>query len=743
MQDSQESCRGDNPDKFDGPTLPKAPHTTGLFPAQPVQPPQEKNPTPPRSPRLDREGLSPAPAQGQPGFSPAPTNGRMQDAPSMKTIKPPWGFMSAFPPNSRQWQQGCTPIAGEFGFDEAAAMANQRGYCFQDLLIMLSQEYERETTQLRGEVAYLQKHMGTSAATHAASVMTDGSLRQSTLVEQQLIKVQAAAAAREQGLNPAKGTNKLVSCDPDVVAEIEEDYPDGSREIEDCDGVVDTTMTATTTAMMTNLTKASPRQNPYDELSQANQEPAPESRLERLASHLETGLVRCQVPTSRIKNITYPFRLLLEVQEPTRTGTLATISMSLQFTLTSFFVVILNAVYIVILTNNNIWESLVSMEETGEPAHHADHVSIEVVFAIFYVGELILKLAVHRHYFFVNKDGLFNCMDMFLGVLAAVESITKLTSSEAKGGGAPNLTFLRLLRSLKLSKVFRVFRGMSFFQEIRLKMELLISSFFQVFWWLIVITFILFLFGLTFVQGLTDYANDPESRIPDKFGKIPADDIIMNFGSVQRAMIALFQAQTGGQDWAEQYFTVAHAGLGYCIGYLFFVSFFMIAILNVVNAAFVEKAIQLAKPDVEGQIMEKHKQDAVHGREMTAMMKKLVDLDGDGMLTVEEFAACLEIKELKEFFEINDIDIKDAHSFFNMLRQRGQVNNKMSVKTFVSAALRLQGHATSVDLQTLDFQVKQLHKYVINHLQRIENSLQSRPMGSAPSLQGPRGYFPV
>merc|ERR1712241_1319406 len=105
-------------------------------------------------------------------------------------------------------------------------------------------------------------------------------------------------------------------------------------------------------------------------------------------------------------------------------------------------------------------------------------------------------------------------------------------------------------------------------------------------------TFITLIVALTLVQLMTSFRLDNRDHENE-------DSIINWFGSVQRAMVMLFQSTTGGIDWGDLYDTVALAGELPALFFLCFIVFFNFAILNIVTSIFVEKAVKLQRGEEE------------------------------------------------------------------------------------------------------------------------------------------------
>merc|ERR1719229_1625540 len=144
------------------------------------------------------------------------------------------------------------------------------------------------------------------------------------------------------------------------------------------------------------------------------------------------------------------------------------------------------------------------------------------------------------------------------------------------------------------------------------------------------VMFITFLFAVYFVQTLT--VRIQQWHHEDKVMTRDDVDVIINwFGSVQDAMLSLLMITTGGADWREVYKALQPAGAIPCVGIVFYVALFTIAVWNVVTSTFVDKALQLAKISDEAIIREARRQAQEDARELRATFRKM-DLDCNGKL---------------------------------------------------------------------------------------------------------------
>lgn len=132
-------------------------------------------------------------------------------------------------------------------------------------------------------------------------------------------------------------------------------------------------------------------------------------------------------------------------------------------------------------------------------------------------------------------------------------------------------------------------RGLTFvkyFPELRLIVNSLVGSLAGLMWSIIMMLLIFFVFALFFVQGAAMhlYLHRGETT-PGDIGRVMSE-----FGSVEKALLALYRAVTGGEDWSVFYRVVEVTGPLYTWLFIFFIAFSHIAFLNILTATFVNKA---------------------------------------------------------------------------------------------------------------------------------------------------------
>eukprot|EP00928_Gymnodinium_smaydae_P025817 TRINITY_DN2045_c0_g2_i1.p1 TRINITY_DN2045_c0_g2~~TRINITY_DN2045_c0_g2_i1.p1 ORF type:complete len:515 (+),score=77.67 TRINITY_DN2045_c0_g2_i1:58-1602(+) len=264
---------------------------------------------------------------------------------------------------------------------------------------------------------------------------------------------------------------------------------------------------------------------------------------------------------------------LAALEEPPREGSCATL---LKFLAPLFLlVIVLNAGWIYYVVSFEVENPF-----TPTPFYME---AVEIAFVILYTFELMLRLSVHRSYFFLSREVQWNVLDLLL----VVYSLSELTFDSFGN----KLIYLRSIRVLRMAKVLRVFRLVKFVKQLRIILNCLMGSVMSLVWSIVMMLIVFFMFSMVFVQGVANLLRkvDRESIGPT----------IELFGSVDAAFLSLFKTTTGGDDWSVMYDALQPLGGFYPALYLFFVAFSHIAFLNILTGIFVDGAMKYATPEFD------------------------------------------------------------------------------------------------------------------------------------------------
>merc|ERR1719277_2551075 len=104
------------------------------------------------------------------------------------------------------------------------------------------------------------------------------------------------------------------------------------------------------------------------------------------------------------------------------------------------------------------------------------------------------------------------------------------------------------------------------------------------------------------LQGVISYANAEASdrRLTALFAEGPSDQLKALehlYGSFGKALLTLFRAISGGDDWSTLAAPIAKVGPLYEAAWVVYISFMVFGMLNILTGIFVDSAMKAADND--------------------------------------------------------------------------------------------------------------------------------------------------
>lgn len=435
-----------------------------------------------------------------------------------------------------------------------------------------------------------------------------------------------------------------------------------------------------------------------------------EAALEELEKR---GKDRTRVEWARTRYL-QALRWWLSVEEPERTGLLARITMSLAWEVFVSVLILCNSFFMTIMIDHSIYAQLFPEAE----AENLDFMfAFEASFLAVFTLELVMRLLVHRQYFFISDGAGWNNFDFIILLLSVSDLVSQKLSLPTSG----NATFVRSIRVLRLVRSLRVVRIVKHANALRRMLLSLMGSLVPLFWCLVLLWSVFYLFSLATVQGVSNYLmsnpeNDPQWRA----------ELIDRFGSVSQTMITYYKATCGGTGWGVHFDVLKKTGAMNAIMYLGAVAFTQIAVLNIMTGVFVENSFKNAQPDRHTMALEQRRAHIKEANELHEILKS-VDTDGTGNISEDEFIHLSKDPRLNSILEVMGLDIKDAHLLHSMLR-KADGSEEVNMDFLVHSLIKMKGPAMSVDLQALAYKTDLLHE----RIEAMTVSRQKRRGGQAP-----------
>jgi len=233
-------------------------------------------------------------------------------------------------------------------------------------------------------------------------------------------------------------------------------------------------------------------------------------------------------------------------------------------------------------------------------------------------------------------------------------------------GGLPSLSFFRILRLFRLARAFRI---LTWFPELFSLIKGLAFALKAIFWGTVLILIFLLIWSIMAVQFI-----HPLNRELQKNGVWDATDCARcpeAFSSVPMSMLTFIQQIVAGDSWGLVTVPIVEA---YPVTIVFFLSVFVsvgLAILNLILAVIVDKAAD-AKQDSLRIEMEKKKKARHQAHETLRQICGEMDEDGSGTLTYQELVDGFTNDEaFAEVCSHMDITLDDLQVVWSLLDSDG------------------------------------------------------------------------
>lgn len=240
-------------------------------------------------------------------------------------------------------------------------------------------------------------------------------------------------------------------------------------------------------------------------------------------------------------------------------------------------------------------------------------------------------------------------------------------------------------------------------------MNSVIGTMVSLFWAIVFLFFLLYVFGLTFLQGITSCLEDMSKDTAEPDVVFEAD-VYKHFGSMKTTMLSLYKATTGGNDWDLYYSIIVRAGSLYETLFILYLAFFTFAVMNILTGMVVEHVEGIADLDEQSILLEHRRKHTKAADQVTHLFRTL-NKDSSGFISVVQAQEVLQHHEVVALMASMDLDVKDANMFCEMLISNS-AGGKMKFDSFIQGVVRLKGYASSIDLQCALYQIRLLGESV-------------------------------
>jgi len=287
----------------------------------------------------------------------------------------------------------------------------------------------------------------------------------------------------------------------------------------------------------------------------------------------------------------------------------------------------------------------------------------------------------------------------------------------APDGEVVNPTSMRLIRLLKMLKLLRMIRLMKMFRELRLMIASILASMKPMVWAMMVIAIIAYIFGIVFLQAVTNYLIDYRDELPDDEAKALTEF----WGSLGTSMLSLYMSSVGGESWRYVAKPLWNVGMVYYLMFLVYIAFFMFVIVNTLTSLFIETMIENASQDHAMVVHHELAKKAKYVEQLEEIFSNM-DADGSGTLGYEEVCECFADPSVMAFATSLGIPSTEMAQFWTLISDAGKAD--VDIDSFVSGCMKLRGAAKSIDLVTLMQQNSRGHREGNKMIKQLQAQLE-------------------
>jgi len=258
------------------------------------------------------------------------------------------------------------------------------------------------------------------------------------------------------------------------------------------------------------------------------------------------------------------------------------------------------------------------------------------------------------------------------------------------------LSQLSVVRVIRLARIVRLIRLMRFFSDLRVMVAGIMSSMMSLFWALVLLLIIMYIFSVFVLQMVVD---EPAIKTQDE-----DSDLVKYYGNLVRSIFTLFQCICGGLDWGDPAAPLVemHPIIGFM--FAFYIAFAVFCVLNIITGVFVENTNKMAQKDEDNMILEEVeiKQEWAN---IVANLFNNADVDMSGEIDAEEFAAQADDLRVQAYFRRIGLEVneRNARGLFSLLDFDG--DGMVTLDEFSSGLQQLHGTAKRMDVARIKHDV--------------------------------------
>jgi hypothetical protein len=301
-----------------------------------------------------------------------------------------------------------------------------------------------------------------------------------------------------------------------------------------------------------------------------------------------------------------------------------------------------------------------------------------------------------------------NTFDSILVATALLEEVLLVSSSSS-----PNISVLRILRTMRIVRGFRIVRVFAFFRDLRVMVAGIVYSLYSLVWAMLLLMSMMFLFSVCLLQFAIDEHKYQTKKDVSMTTLSATDyqDMITYFGSLPKCIYTLYLSIVGGIDWGDAAKPLMNLNLTLGLLYCLYIAFAVLCVLNIITGVFVENANRTTAADEDMVMMEQMELRRQWMEEVKKLFEE-ADKDGSGHLDAEEFTKQLKDYRMQAWFRKIGVQIESysAAGLFALLDFDG--DGRLDLDEFSMALLQVHGPARSIDVARISRETRVMRKEV-------------------------------
>ncbi|CAK9030962.1 unnamed protein product [Durusdinium trenchii] len=277
--------------------------------------------------------------------------------------------------------------------------------------------------------------------------------------------------------------------------------------------------------------------------------------------------------------------------------------------------------------------------------------TVDLIFTLFFAADVILRVC-------VLKSKFFKAFVNYIDLAVCVTTLMEVTLYYMVTLPVSPILF-RLLRIGKLSRAIRMVTMHSVLQSLHLLIKCLTASTNMLFWSFCLLTFFQCVSGLVISTLCRDFIRDTSQPLELR------RSVWLYYGTFTRTFLSMFEILFA--NWSPPCrILVDEVSESFAVFFLIYRCLLGFAVLNVVNAVFVQQTMKTASSDEELAFKQKERDLELFTRKVKKLFRT-VDESGDGLINKDEFSKLVKDPMLNFWLGQLELEYHDLMGLFEFL----------------------------------------------------------------------------